>query len=239
MRFTFRMLAAFAAVVLYVGAATATPITSTDGNAGPGTLTTTGSAATGTFIMTWAPAGTNANHSATTVINQSILASVIPTFIANQEFSRVPTSTAGGTQYAFLNFIFSTTFQVQQTPTQTVDFSVNNLVALVPTGALNTLIISGDLALLGNNTSPLLDFSPYQSGGKFTLTFNSSSNSNLNTVIQNGGSLIGTASFSTNAADAVVPEPASLTVFGVLALGGVAAVARRKLLARRGVTTAA
>jgi hypothetical protein len=35
----------------------------------------------------------------------------------------------------------------------------------------------------------------------------------------------------------VVPEPASLAVFGVLALGGLA-VARRKLLARRGVASA-
>lgn len=36
-----------------------------------------------------------------------------------------------------------------------------------------------------------------------------------------------------------VPEPMSLTVFGVLAIGGVAAVARRKLLARKSVASAA
>lgn len=232
MRFTFRLLAAVAAAALSVSAASAVPITSTDGNAGPGSFSTIGTAANGSFIMTWAPPGAGAGQSATTIINQSLV-SAIPTYLANMQFTRTPTSVGNGTQYAFENFIFGITFQVQQTGTETVDFSFDNLVATVPNSNLNTLIIDGDLTFLGNNTNPLLDFSPYQqNGGRFTITFNTAPGTNLNNVIQNGASFFGTASFSTVAnADATTPEPASMVVFGVLALGGLA-VARRKLFAK-------
>jgi hypothetical protein len=140
----------------------------------------------------------------------------------------------GGTEYNFLNFAAAFAVQLQPTAGQgggVVEFSLGSLVAFIPDFSEDSIVVKGTINLLQNTSA--FDFSPYTNGGLFTITFNGTAGGELNKVIAQGQSDTGTASFSTRAAQqSVVPEPASLAVFGVLALGGLA-VARRKLLARR------
>lgn len=233
-QFTFRLLAAVAAVALSVGAASAAPISSTDGVSGDAGLTTNATS----FFLNWAAPGQGATDTATTKFNGALTGvGAIPTFLANYEFSKTANAVAGGTQYNFTNFASAFAVQLQPTAGQgggTVDFGLSSLSAFVPNASTNTMIIMGNLTLLQNTSA--FDFSPYNNGGSYTITFNTGGTTNLNSVIANGGSATGSASFSTAAVNATpTPEPASLALFGVLAVGGLV-VARRKLATRPATT---
>lgn len=227
MRFLRSAVCAIAALAILsqVSQVAAAPITSADGISGSAKLAST-KAADGFFTMTWAPPGTGAVNSATTMLNGSALGTAIPTFLANYQFSATPVAAFGGTAYNFSSFIVGPKVQLQVAPGQNVDFDLTAMTALVPDSNKNTIIFSGDLALLGN-TSPL-DFSPFLAGGKFTITFNVAPGTDLNAVIAGSSAINGAASFSLAANPAAVPEPGSIALFGVLTVGG-GLVARRKM----------
>jgi hypothetical protein len=214
------------AILSQVSQVAAAPISSADGISGSAKLAST-KAADGFFSMTWAPPGTSATSTATTQFNGSVLGSAIPTFLANYQFSATPIAVSGGTMYNFSSFIAGPKVSLQVAPGQTVDFDLSSMNAVVKTGNENTIIFNGDLTLLGN-TSPL-DFSPFLSGGKFTITFNVGAGNNINTIIATSGAITGSASFSLQANPAAtVPEPASIALFGMMTVAG-GLVARRKM----------
>lgn len=227
MRFTFRLLAAVVTVAMSVGAANAAPIVDIDGTSGFTTITP---GATSFSVNFFAPL------TLTTAMNNSPLVPPIPTFLANYSFSNTGIAVTGGTLYMLTSPVNSPAITI--TPMVGIaNFDLASLVAFVPTLFPNTMTISGLTNLTLNTTS--FDLSPFNVGGQYTITFNDGGN-NLNSVIASGNpanSVSGSSSFSLT--PAVVPEPMSLAVFGVLALGGAAAVARRKLLARRNATTVA
>lgn len=232
MWFTFRLLAAVAVVALSVSAANAAPITTVDGTSGFVTMSNTGGA---NFTMNF----NNGSGLNFTTLHNGVPTGVgaIPSNLATFTLSRAGVAVPGGTLYSFVVPPNSPGKQIVPTVPQgggLANFNLTSLSAFVPNASQNSMIIQGTDLMTGNTTA--FDYSPFFAGGVYTLTFNVGSGNNLNSLIATNGSTInGTASFSQVAA---VPEPASLAVFGVLALGGLA-VSRRKLLARRSAVASA
>lgn len=216
------------AVLSQVSQVAAAPIKSMDGTTDFGKLASSG----GTFTMTWAPPIPADPGTRTTLFNGAPTGvGSIPTFLLGYQFSATPTSTGTGTKYNFIDFVTGGEFLLQPFAGQgggTADFDLKSMTAFVPDAAKNTIIFSGDVSLLANTTA--FDLSPFNlpAGGKFTITFNTGAGTDLNAIIAGGSAVNGSASFSLVANPAVVPEPGSIALFGVLTVAG-GLIARRKV----------
>ncbi len=236
MRFLRSMACAIAALAVFsqVSPVAAAPITSMDGNTDFGRLASAG----GFFTMTWAPPIPADPGTRTTMFNGAPTGvGSIPTFLANYQFSATPIATGTGTKYNFINFIIGNEFQLQPTAGQgggIGNFDLTAMTAFVPDAAKNTIIFDGDISLASNTTGFDLSKFGFPPGGKFTITFNTAPGTDLTAVIASGSAVNGTASFSLAANPAVVPEPASIALFGVMTVAG-GLVARRKMRNRSGV----
>lgn len=230
MRFTFRLLAAAAAVALSVGAANAAPIQ----------------------LFNTVYGGSTTPDTSNLILMNGALTSVNPSQPASDGFGNIPFGTYSVTNMPIGLAPFTTNPGPVSLPaTLTVtglggsfpgdlgDTAIFSLVAgttqLTESGGVDSLTAIYQLTSVSGIAG--LDFGPL--GTRFLMT--GSFQNTTFTAGPGGGTFAGTAPSSSSFTFVVlpVPEPMSLTVFGVLALGGVAAVARRKLLARKSVASAA
>jgi hypothetical protein len=92
------------------------------------------------------------------------------------------------------------------------DLVLNSLTVTLP----NTVVINGTIALSSNGSAE--DFSPYDAPfppGDLTITLNAPPGTDIDDVIDNGGSASGSGSYSAVAAN-VIPEPESIAVWSVM-----------------------
>jgi hypothetical protein len=240
-RFMYRLLAAFAAVALSVGAANAAPIT-IDNFGNPAANTSIGLPVTnfaagsisgdlaGTLGITYNPTLTNSGGNSTSIgggMFDMFTATSGVSVTLNYNFSGAPLDFSGMTGL-FLDFSFADGGTIDDVPI-TVTFTTAN-------GTSVAFDVAVDAA--GNQTVDLLagDFSNFGDLTDVTslsITFNGSQQPGADFVLTkiyadgDGGVF--------DQGDPEVPEPASMILFGALAAGGLAA-ARRKLASRRTAT---
>jgi len=221
MRFTFRLLAAVAAVALSVSVASAVPITSfgaVHGNTSGGVSGST---------ITFANGFTNIVNPPTVGFIGSPISDLVFTLGNWASSTSGPATISGGT-FTYTNG-GTAVFSITPSP---ITITTNNTL----TGQIGFIAT----ATLVSNTTPF-DFSLFTSpgGANFNFTANgiyvqSNGASNPATwVLPGGNGAVYNSSFTVTSNSILnTPEPASLAVFGVMALGGLA-VARRKFLAKR------
>jgi len=208
------------AMAALVPAASADPITYIDGTNGQFTLTSNGTTATITFV-----------DNNVTQLNHQLVPNKM-TLFATMSILTTPGASPFGTIYTFSPSSYPDGEVINGLPagvTGTASFNLHGLTALVPGFAPDTLILLGSKTLDPNGTTTTLDFSPFaEPGASFVFTLNASSS--FNSIIQGGGTLQGSGSFSESAA----PEPASAVILGigVLMLGSFSLYRKKKLATR-------
>lgn len=223
MRFTFRLLAAITAVALSVSAVNAAPIT----------------------LFNTVYGGSTTPNTSTLILMNGALSSVNPPQPASDGFGNISfgtysvnNMTIGLTPFTTnpgpvnLPAVLTVTGLGGSFPADSGDTATFTLipgtVTLTEGGIVDSL--TAIYQLTGVSGIAGVDFGPI--GTQFFMT--GSFQNTTFTAGGGGGAFSGTAPSSASFTFQVVPvpEPASLTVFGVLALGGLA-IARRKFLAKR------
>ncbi len=223
----FRTLLAAALTLAFTSSASAAPIATIDGISGSVTLD---SYTVTTYSLSFAPAGLFATNTAVTMENGAVLALPLATTLQNFTLNRAGTSVTGGTLYTFAAAVGTPGQTIFDTGTTgpSAKFNLLGLTAFVPNGNTNAMILNLTIILAPGSNSAL-DYSPFNTGGLGTFTFNASPGTNLNTAITGGTTIPGSASFSEITAN-LVPEPATIATLGLMGLFG-GYFARRKLKA--------
>ncbi len=201
----------------------ADPITTMDGIAGSFTLAPDGS---GSFTLSVTEAFITKHNGVSLGVPNWL-----PTTFSNLSVNPNPVSTSGGgTTYEFSVTSYPGGKTINPTMAQgggQASFDLTFGTLFVPNASTNTAIVNGNDLLTSNTTG--FDYSPFFNGGLTTITLNANPASvNFNDVFSQGGRTGGSASFSQAANPAVVPEPASLALWGVMGVAGMW-YTRRKL----------